>query len=144
MIRWLKTQWKAYEEGLLYLIFGVLTTAVDFLIYLMMTDVFLVNYLIGNVVAFLVAVLFAFVTNKLYVFKSHDFTGRKVLYEMGTFVGARLFSLGLNLAILYVFVDWVGMNDVVVKVMASVLVVLVNYIISKWLVFKDRKGEKTL
>lgn len=144
MIQWFKTRWAAYEEGLLYLIFGVLTTVVDFVIYLMMTDVLLVNYLIGNVVAFFGAVLFAFVTNKIYVFKSHDFTGRKVLYEMATFVGARIFSLGLNLAVLYVFVDWFAMNDVVVKVMASVLVVLMNYIISKWLVFKDRKGEKAL
>lgn len=125
-----------YEESLLYLVFGGLTTMVDFVIYVLLTDVLLINYLVSNIFAFTGAVIFAFFTNKLYVFKSHSFETMKLLYEMVTFVGARLFSLAVNMIILYVFVEWVGIDDLIVKIGAAVVVVLMNYGISKWLVFK--------
>lgn len=125
-----------YQESLLYLIFGGLTTVVDFLIYVVMTDLVHINYLISNVLAFSGAVVFAFVTNKLYVFKSHSFESRRLFYEVTTFIGARLFSLVVNMVILYVFVEWVGLDDLLVKIAASVVVVMMNYVISKWLVFK--------
>lgn len=138
----LKIFYQKYEESLLYLVFGGLTTLVDFLIYVLMTDGFHVNYLMSNVLAFIGAVVFAFVTNKIYVFKSHSFEPSRLLYEMTTFIGARLLSLVVNMVILYVFVEWVGIDDLIVKIAASVLVVIMNYAISKWLVFKKGSHEE--
>ena len=137
----LKALFRKYEESLLYLVFGGLTTVVDFIIYILMTDIFHVNYLISNVIAFVGAVIFAFFTNKLYVFKSHSFEMGKVLYEMVTFVGARLFSLVVNMVILYVFVEWVGLDDLMVKIGAAVVVVVMNYGISKWVVFNPKHSR---
>ncbi len=137
----LKGLFRKYEESLLYLVFGGLTTVVDFIIYILMTDILHVNYLISNVIAFAGAVIFAFFTNKIYVFKSHSFEMKKVLYEMVTFVGARLFSLVVNMVILYVFVEWVGLDDLIVKIGAAVVVVIMNYGISKWLVFNPKHSR---
>lgn len=143
MIKWLKAQWYKYEESLLYLVFGGLTTLVDFMIYLGMTKGLGFNYLFSNVVAFSGAVVFAFFTNKIYVFKSHSFKIGKLLYEMVTFIGARLFSLVLNMAIMIAGVEWLELNDLIVKVMAGIVVVMVNYGISKWLIFaKTSPGSK--
>jgi len=135
MINWLKAQWHRYEESLLYLIFGGLTTLVDFLIYLGISHGLGINYLISNVIAFSGAVIFAFFTNKVYVFKSHSFRLGKLFYEMVTFIGARLFSLLLNMVIMIAGVEWLEINDLMVKVMAGIVVVIVNYGISKWLIF---------
>ncbi len=65
----------------------------------------------------------------------------KVLYEMVTFVGARLFSLVVNMVILYVFVEWVGLDDLMVKIGAAVVVVVMNYGISKWVVFNPKHSR---
>jgi len=83
-------------------------------------------------------VAFAYVTNKPFVFRSHDWSGKTVIPELTKFIGTRLGSGGLETLILLIFVDWLGMNGNVWKLITSVLVVVLNYIGSKLLVFRNK------
>lgn len=125
------------KETVSYLIFGILTTVTDFVIYALFCKVFNVNYLISNIISWTGAVLFAYVTNKIFVFKSKGHSLKKVLNEIFAFVSARLLSLVFSLVFIYLCVILVGMNDIVAKIFASVFVVIINYILSKFFIFND-------
>lgn len=125
-----------YWDILSYLFFGVLTTAVNYLVYLPCYNWLHLSASISNVIAWVVAVAFAYVTNKPFVFKSHDWSWKTVGPELTKFVGCRIGSGLLETAILFVTVDWLAWNGNVWKLVTSVLVVLLNYVASKLLVFR--------
>jgi putative flippase GtrA len=125
-----------YWDILSYLFFGVLTTAVNYLVYLPCYNWLHLSASISNVIAWVVAVAFAYVTNKPFVFKSHDWSWKTVGPELTKFVGCRIGSGLLETAILFVTVDCLVWNGNVWKLVTSVLVVLLNYVASKLLVFR--------
>lgn len=124
-----------YMETLLYLVFGVLTTAVDWAVYMMLayagTDKF-----IANICGWTVAVIFAFITNKMIVFRSMNMDIKTVLREGFHFVLARLYTGFFNWAGFYVLYNMLHFNDIIVKALLSVFVVVSNYVISKLFIFK--------
>ena len=119
-----------------YLFFGVLTTAVNYLIYLPCYNLLHFSASVSNVIAWAFAVAFAYLTNKPFVFKSHDWSAKTVVPELTKFVGSRIVSGVLETAIIFVTVDVLGWNGNVMKLVTSVLVVIFNYVASKLLVFK--------
>ena len=125
---------------LAYLFFGVLTTAVNYLIYLPCYNLLHFSAAMSNVLAWLVAVAFAYLTNKPFVFHSHDWSLKTVIPELGKFVGSRIASGGLETVVIFVTVDCLFWNGNLMKLITSVLVVLINYFASKLLVF--RKGKE--
>ncbi|MDY4221496.1 MAG: GtrA family protein [Candidatus Faecousia sp.] len=125
---------KKYRSQLIYLVFGVLTTVVNYLIYFP-CDRLLHTAWLSNSIAWVFAVLFAYVTNKPFVFESHDWSMKTVVPEFIKFVGTRVASLGAENLILLVTVDVLGWNRIGWKLFASVLVVVLNYVGSKLLVF---------
>ena len=125
-----------YFDILSYLFFGVLTTAVNYLVYLPCYNLWGFSGTASNVIAWVFAVAFAYVTNKPFVFRSHDWSAKTVLPELTKFVGCRLGSGVLETAIIFLTVDWLGWNGNIMKLITSVLVVVLNYIGSKLLVFK--------
>lgn len=127
---------KAHRDIISYLIFGALTTAVNYLVYLPCYNLLGISAGISNVIAWVAAVAFAFVTNKPFVFKSHDWSATVVLPELGKFIGCRVGSGFLETAILFVTVDWLHWDGNWMKLCTSVLVVILNYFGSKLLVFK--------
>lgn len=131
---------RTHFEGLSYLFFGGLTTVVNYLVYFPCLHWLHWSAAVSNAVSWVVAVAFAFVTNKPFVFKSHDWSFRVVLAELVKFVGCRLGSGLLETVILAITVDFLHMDGNLWKVFTSVIVVLVNYFASKLLVFQ--KGEK--
>ncbi|MBQ9805009.1 MAG: GtrA family protein [Clostridia bacterium] len=138
-----------YREQLLYLLFGTLTTAVDFgvsfVLYYFWGDAIDANvYLIhaANLSAWGCAVLFAYVTNRKWVFRSDRRGFLPILCELGGFAGGRLFTLLLQEAIFFVFFDLCAFNEYAVKIVAAVLVVILNYLISKLLIFRKHKTDK--
>lgn len=126
-----------YRSELIYLVFGVLTTVVNYVVYLPCCRVF--SAALSNVIAWVVAVLFAYFTNKPFVFGSHDWSMDVVIPEFVKFVGTRVASGLLETGILAVAVDALKGNSVLWKLFTSVLVVVLNYIGSKLLVFRRRK-----
>ena len=129
------------KETVSYLVFGILTTVVDFVTYLICLS-FSVNYLLANVIAWCVAVIFAYVTNKLFVFDSKSFQWNVVLDEILSFIGGRIFSLLFSLVFIYATVMLMGMPVIVSKIISAVFVVIINYVISKVFVFKEKKSTE--
>lgn len=144
MIEKIKTLLSRFREQILYLIFGGLTTVIDWGVS------FLLYYAIGkngvlvhaaNVAAWAVAVLFAFVTNRIWVFESKKRGFLPVMGELVTFAGARVTTLLLQEGIFFIFLDLMHINAYAVKLIAAVLVIVANYFISKFLVFRNQKSK---
>ena len=119
-----------------YLFFGVLTTVVNYLVYLPCYNLLGLSAAISNVIAWAVSVVFAYLTNKPFVFRSHDWSASTVIPEFAKFVGCRVASGGGETLILLLTVDILGWNGNLWKLIVSVLVVIANYFGSKLLVFK--------
>ena len=118
-----------------YLFFGALTTVVNYVVYLPLYNAAGLSASVCNIIAWVAAVLFAYLTNKPFVFKSKDWSMKTVLPEFTKFVSCRLGSGLLETGIILVTVDWLCWNGNVMKLITSVLTVLINYVGSKWLVF---------
>ncbi len=119
-----------------YLFFGVLTTVVNYLVYLPLYNLLGISAAFSNIIAWVAAVAFAYVTNKPFVFKSHDWSMKTVLPELGKFVGCRAASGGLETALVFLTVDVCGWDGNIWKLIISVVVVILNYVSSKLLVFR--------
>lgn len=155
-------------EIILYLFFGVCTTAVNFVAFWLCKKVFAsvgwngllagaceagrwekfaglvsdgTEYLDSTVIAWVISVIFAFVTNKLFVFESKSWEPSVALKELGSFFAARIFSFFFELAGMFIFVSVLGMNDYVAKIVVGIVVVIINYVFSKLWIFR-RKDEK--
>ena len=131
--------YERHRDIVSYLFWGVMTTLVNYVAYFVCRLCFGIDYIASNVVAWAVAVAFGFVVNKIYVFRSLDWSAKVAFRECWQFVAARLFSGVLETAILKVFVDWLGMNDAIVKIFSNIVVVIVNYVLSKLVIFRKRQ-----
>ena len=140
---------KKYKSVILYVLFGGLTTVVDwtvsFLLYYFWGEAIEATPILlhgANVIAWVAAVAFAFVTNRIWVFESKRRGFLPVLFEIAAFAGGRVLTLLLQEAIMAIFCTWLGLNLYLFKVVAAVLVVILNYFISKLLVFRKTRKEK--
>ena len=138
MIQKIKDLFVRYWEVLSYLIFGVLTTAVNYLVYLPVYNLVGLSAALSNAIAWVVAVAFAYLTNKPFVFKSHDWSAKTVIPELAKFVGCRVASGATETLILLLTVDILHWNGNLWKLVTSVLVVVMNYIASKLVVFRKK------
>ena len=127
-----------YWDDLSYLFFGVLTTVVNYLVYLPCYNLLNLSASVSNAIAWVVAVAFAYLTNKPWVFKSYDWSRQTVIPELTKFVGCRVGSGVLETGIIFLTVDLLGWNGNIMKLVTSVLVVILNYIGSKLLVFRKK------
>ncbi len=127
-----------YEAVLSYLFFGVLTTLVNYLVYLPCYNRLNLNAALSNIIAWVVSVAFAYLTNKPFVFKSHDWSMKTVVPELTKFLGCRVGSGLLETGIIFLTVDLMSWNGNLMKLITSVLVVVVNYLGSKLLVFRSQ------
>lgn len=135
-------QKNAMREGIAYLIFGVLTTLVDYVISNALFYIAGMPSIPAQTIAWVAAVLFAFVTNKWWVFNSHTLVPSEVWKEFVSFVVCRIATFLFNLAALFVMVDLMKMEFFICKLLISVVVVILNYVFSKILIFAKKKDEK--
>ena len=138
MFQKLRDLTEKYWDILSYLFFGVLTTVVNYLIYLPVYNLCGLSAALSNVIAWVVAVIFAFLTNKPFVFRSHDWSAQTVIPELTKFVSCRVASGAMETLILLLTVDVLHWNGNVWKLVTQVLVVIVNYVGSKLLVFRKK------
>ena len=130
------------KELVMYLVFGVLTTLVNYLVYFTANRIFRIHYLPANGLAWVIAVLFAYYTNRRWVFSSRAEGRFQKVLEFVTFVGGRVFSLLVDMLIMFVGIDLLGLadRDFWVKTVAQVFVIVLNYLISKFFVFQKDTG----
>lgn len=136
MLKKLKSLIETHNDILTYLVFGVLTTVVNYLVYLPCYNLLQLSASVSNAIAWVAAVAFAYLTNKPFVFKSHDWSAKTVLPELARFLGCRIGSGVAETVILLLTVDILGWDGNIWKLVTSVLVVLLNYVGSKLFVFK--------
>lgn len=130
--------YKKYQEIINYLIAGVLTTIVSLVTYYICVVTFLnpskaLELQIANTISWICTVLFAFVTNKVFVFKSKN---KNLFKEFTSFIGARILTLLLDMLIMFVMVTALGINDKISKLVVQVFVMILNYVLSKVFIFK--------
>ena len=129
-----------YKEKILYLFFGGLTTLISLLIYFILTHTIFnpsiaLELQITNILSWLVGFLFAFFTNRKYVFESKN----NIKKEFLKFFASRIFTLLLDMLIMFIFVTVCGFNDILIKIVSQIITIVTNYALSKLIVFK--KGE---
>lgn len=135
-----------YEEKWLYLIFGVLTTAVSF-VTAGISKMLLENAGFGDgivstgstVVSWICAVTFAYVTNRIWVFESQAENAKEIFAEAVSFYGGRVFTLIVEAVMMWLGYSLIGINYWITKITANVVVLILNYIISKIFVFREKK-----
>lgn len=129
----MKEMYLKYKEVIMYLIFGVLTTVVNIVVYYIMADILHIHYMMGNVVAWFLSVLFAYVTNRTYVFESKS---QSIIKEMISFFGARLATGVMDMMLMWVCVGLHILPDFIAKIVSNIFVIIANYVLSKLVVFK--------
>lgn len=137
MIKRIKDLYLKYKEVVNYLIFGGLTTLVNFIVYFIAKWIGIEEW-ISNSIAWIVAVIFAYITNKIFVFESKTTDKREILKEFTSFFSCRAFSGILDIGLFWLLVDRLKFNDIIVKIILQIVVILLNYIFSKLLVFKKK------
>lgn len=140
MIETIKNLIKKYHEVIMYLIFGVLTTLVSLLSYFILTSTILdssvnLEMQIANIISWILSVTFAYFTNRSLVFNSKN---KNKLKEAVSFYGSRVVTLVMEIVIMFIGVTLLHFNDKLVKILAQVIVIVSNYIISKLVVFKKK------
>ena len=126
------------KEIILYIIFGVLTTVVNLIAYYLFSNIIKINYLISNLIAWIISVIFAYMTNKLYVFNSKSIRVDIIVKEFTKFINCRLASGIIEMILLFLLVDMLAVNDIIAKLVIGVIVVILNFIFSKLFVFKKQ------
>lgn len=127
---------KKYEEAISYLFFGGLTTAVNIVAFYLLNTTLGIQYLVANAISIVVSILFAFFTNKKYVFKSESRTFREWLKEFVLFIGFRTVSAFFDMLSMWLLVDFLNTNANIAKILTQFIVVVLNYFFSKFFIFK--------
>ena len=132
----IKEYWDKYKDVILYLVFGVFTTLVNIVSYWVCAHVFGMSVMASTVIAWALAVFFAYVTNRTMVFHSSATEKGEILKEIGSFFACRLGTGVVDWVIMFVFVNVLHFNDMIVKIAANFIVIVLNYILSKFVIFK--------
>ncbi|WP_296882461.1 GtrA family protein [uncultured Methanobrevibacter sp.] len=125
------------RELILYVVFGFFTFVVNFVTYFIFVGLGL-NYLIANALAWFFSVLFAYITNRKWVFESKS---PDILKEMSLFFGGRIFSGVVDTALMYLFIDVLVLGDFISKTVVQIIVIILNYVFSKLIVFTEKNKE---
>lgn len=132
--------WKKYKELVLYLFFGVGTTVINIMAYYVCAHPLRINTVVSTCVAWILSVLFAYVTNKIWVFESKSTDVGVIIKEIVSFFSCRLLTGFLDVALMFVFVDVLSFNDMWMKIISNVIVIVLNYVASKLLIFKKKNA----
>ena len=132
----MKNMLEKYKSILMYLFFGICTTVINIVTYWIFYIYLDFPNILSTIFSWIISVLFAYITNKLWVFESRSFDKQVLSHEIPTFFGARLLSGLIDLGIMFVFVDILFSPAMVVKFISNVFVVIFNYIASKLVIFK--------
>lgn len=133
--------YRKYKEAILYLFFGGCTTMVNVVTYFISTRILNINIIGSTILAWCLAVMFAYFTNRKLVFKSENNTAKTILIEITSFLSCRLLTGAIDLGIMYVFVERLYLNDLLIKIISNLFVIGSNYIASRMLIFKHHSHD---
>lgn len=136
--------YKKYQEIINYLIVGVLTTIVSIVTYFLFSLILDIEnnilFLLANVLSWICAVIFAYITNKKFVFNTTTSSKKEEIKVFSMFVSSRITTLLIELAFMFITVKVILINDKIAKVIAQFIVIILNYVLSKLFVFKKKNN----
>jgi len=139
----IEAMYRKHEESISYLLFGGLTTVVNFVLLYFCKWAFHTSDTVSNIIAWIVSVAFAFFTNKFFVFKSENTAFEVLAKEMFDFAAARLLTGAIETGAVWLFVERMEKNLLLIKVIMAIFVILSNYVISKLIIFKTKPTDKS-
>lgn len=132
---------KIHKSTVLYLIFGVCSTVLNMIVYYLCYDIVGINNIVSTTLAWIIAIVFAFITNKQLVFGSESWDFRTLQKEVVKFTGCRVVTGLLDIVFMYITVDLLSFNALTMKFTSNIIVVILNYIASKLVVFKNDNSK---
>ena len=141
-LKFLADIYRNHIEGMRYLVFGALATVVNIAVYSICFYLINIDNAVSNVIAWIVAAVFAYMTNKFFVFDSKVTGFKGILKEAVSFFGCRLITLGFDQAIMVVTVDKLKWNAFLMKVISNVIVIILNFVFSKLFIFAKKENKK--
>ena len=144
MFKWAEPFYKKHKEVLLYLFFGGLAFIVSIVSFFLLIKYTAMNELVANVLSWIITVTFAYLTNRTWVFDAATENRKELLNQIWKFFSGRIVTLVIEEAILLVFITWLGLNSMVVKIVAQVIVIVLNYVISKLFVFNKSSQDNKM
>lgn len=142
LLRWLNPFFQKHRSVLMYLFFGAVTTVVSWVTFWLFAVVLQWNELVANLVSWIITVLVAFLTNRVWVFNAPTKGAAAYIKQLLSFYGSRVATFLVETALIYVFVTRLGFYEMAVKIAASIIVVILNYVFSKLFVFAKKKAPK--
>lgn len=136
-----KIQNNMNKEVVLYIIFGVLTTIINIVVYVICSELFMLGTAVPNIIAWILSVLFAYLTNKKFVFESRTNGFIPVIKECVSFFAGRIATLIIETGFLLITVNLLSWPNLIMKTLITIIVVVLNYVISKLMIFKKRSGD---
>lgn len=133
-VNWALKIYQKYKEIINYLIVGGITTVVSIASYALFR-IIIQNYIICTILSWISAVLFAYFANRIFVFNSKD---KKLFKEFINFLTCRLLTLGIEMLVMFILVDLLKINDIISKILVQFIIIVLNYVFSKLLVFKQK------
>lgn len=135
--------YEKHKEPLLYLFFGGTSFFLNIILYYIFFNACKLNVLIANIIAWVIVVAYCFVTNKLWVFDNKTESKQSLATQLLSFYLSRILTLCVEELILFVFVEKIHYNDLIIKLIAQIIVIITNYILSKFIVFRKGKANET-
>ncbi|GHV97229.1 membrane protein [Lactobacillus nasalidis] len=137
----LQQLWEKYKDTIPYVIFGVLTTVVNIGVFWFFYRQLHVWMMVSNIIAWFASVLFAYLTNRKWVFHSEAASFADYCKEITAFFAARLATGVLDWLIMFIFAEKMGFNDMIMKIVANIVVIILNYVASKFWIFKSKNSK---
>lgn len=139
MIDKIKGMLRKYRSIVMYLVFGVLTTVVNIAAFWVFAHPIGLATVPSNIIAWIISCTFAYLTNRKWVFESGVHDSRGIIREVISFFACRLATLGAETLFMWIFIDKLGFNDMIIKFIANVMVIVLNYVASKLIIFTKKK-----
>lgn len=131
--------YKKYEEGINYLIFGFFAFVLNYVLYILFAGLWDIHHLISTALSWALTVIFAYWTNRKFVFKSKNKDLKSIGEEFASFIGARVATGLMEIVLMFLMVDLANLNEFISKLVCQVLVIVANYFLSKLWIFKEKK-----
>ncbi|MBR6034091.1 MAG: GtrA family protein [Clostridia bacterium] len=130
-----------HKEGMRYLIFGFLATVVNIFTFWLCETLWDFSTTVNNIIAWVTAVIFAYLSNKWCVFESKSNTSKELFIEFISFIGARVFTLVLETILLNITIDYLKFNSLLMKIISNIMVIILNFVFSKLFIFRKEKNK---
>ncbi len=132
-----------YKPIISYLVFGIFTTLINWGAYYLCYSIVTIPNIASTVIAWILAVSFAFITNKFWVFNSKALNKNVFIHELWTFIVARLTTGIIDVVIMYFAVDMFAMNSTIWKLISNIIVIIINYVLSKLIFLQNGNSDQS-